>query len=91
MNCCEEKANYPFFVPGSSLPRGLVWAASTVDQDDNFMILGGFRSSSARSDKIFIYKQDIGQWVEASTTLSREKGALAIKVKYSICATTAGI
>ena len=79
------------FIQGSNLPRGLVWAASTIDQDDNFVILGGMRSASARSDKIFIYKQDMNQWVEAPTTLSREKGALAIKVKYSICPTTAGI
>ena len=69
-----------------------MWASSIIDQDDNFMILGGFQNAGGvTSDKIFIYKQDIDQWVEASTTLSREKGALAIKVKYSICATTAGI
>ena len=88
MKSYEENSNYTFYIPGSSLPRGLVWAASTVDQDNNFMILGGFRSKSARSDKIFIYKQD--QWVEVPTTLTREKGALAIKVKYSIFPTTAG-
>ena len=77
---------YFFYIPGCSLPRALVWASSTVDQDDNFMILGGFHSKSERSDKIYTYKQDMAQWVEEPTMLSREKSALAIKVKYSILA-----
>ena len=90
-NAVTKNANFPFYIPGSSLPRGLVWAASTVDQDNNFMILGGFQDAGGvTSDKIYLYKQDMDQWVEAPTTLSREKGALAIKVKYSICPTTAG-
>ena len=87
LKCSEENENYPFCFSGSSLPSGLVWAASTVDQDDNFMILGGYLSASARSDTIYIYKHDEDQWVKSNTTLSREIGGqVAIKVKYSIFA-----
>ena len=73
----------PFCISGNSLPLTL-YNVATVDHEESFMIYGGFTGSS-RSDKIYKYNTDGGQWDEVPTTISEAKELMTpIKVKKSI-------